>query len=77
MCDVCSMKGIDTKFVNGKDVGPTVAKFYRVFVGHVAVAQLCRLHDIQLFELGESRFLQYNIELARKFQNAHRPSVFD
>lgn len=65
MCDVCTAEGIDTKFVNGNKVSSGKSYLYKVYQGRVAAVNLCKLHDIQLFVLGESRFLQEHIILAK------------
>lgn len=64
MCDVCKAEGIDWNFSNGKKTKLNKAKLYRVYVGRTATVQLCHLHDIQLFVLGEQRFLKEHIALA-------------
>lgn len=65
MCDVCKAEGIDWEFVNGKKTNLRNAKLYRVYMGRVANVKLCHLHDVQLFVLGEQRFLKEHIGLAK------------
>ena len=66
MCDVCTSEGIDWSFANGsKHTKLTTAKFHNVYIGRVAQVKLCRIHDIQLFSLGEVRFLAAHISLAK------------
>lgn len=64
MCDVCKAEGRDWNFANGDKTRLANAKLYRVYVGRTAAIKLCHLHDIQLFVLGEQRFLKEHINLA-------------
>ena len=57
MCDVCKKNNIDYRFLNGKKSVLTPSQFYQVQVGKVSVLRLCYIHDIELFHLGERRFL--------------------
>lgn len=65
MCDVCQAEGLNWTFLNGKRTAIRNAKLYRVYMGRVAFVKLCHLHDIQLFVLGEQRFLKEHIYLAK------------
>ncbi len=66
MCDVCVSEKIDWKFVNGSNKSELhPVKLYRVYKDKVAVLKLCHLHGIELFVLGETRFLQIHLSLAR------------
>ncbi|GAB4018513.1 MAG: hypothetical protein Fur0010_19770 [Bdellovibrio sp.] len=64
MCDVCQLEGIDPEFRNGNKVPKYFAKLYRVYQGKIANIRMCHLHAIELFCIGESRFLQNHISLA-------------
>ena len=66
MCDVCASESIDWKFVNGENRTTLhQAKLYRVYKDKVALVKLCHLHGIELFVLGETRFLCNHISFAR------------
>ena len=56
MCDVCQAEGKDSKFHNGNSRTET-CRLYRVYQGRDALIKLCRIHSIELFCIGESRFL--------------------
>ncbi|TNF30562.1 MAG: hypothetical protein EP319_04770 [Deltaproteobacteria bacterium] len=58
MCDVCDVEEIDTYKVNGENkiYGATL---YTVMPEDLTV-DLCKLHSIQLFLVGEKRFLENN-----------------
>lgn len=66
MCDVCSSEGIDWKFVNGTKDGLHQVKLYRVYKDKMAVCKLCHLHGIELFVLGEKRFIENHLNFARE-----------
>lgn len=66
MCDVCNLEGNDWKFTNGKHGNLVRSRLYSIYEGKVAHLQLCLLHDIELFMLGESRFLKEHIGLAQQ-----------
>ncbi len=61
MCDVCKAEGLDASFRNGERLRISASKLYRVFKGQTAVIKVCPLHDIQLFMLGEQKFLLENL----------------
>jgi hypothetical protein len=61
MCDVCKAEQLDADFMNGAKYRINASKLYRVFKGQVAVVKTCPLHDIQLFMLGEQKFLLENL----------------
>ena len=67
MCDACTSENIDTKFVNGERKSTVHhVKLYRVYKEKIAVIKLCHLHGIELFILGETRFLENHLNLARE-----------
>lgn len=66
MCDVCSVEGKDWKFMNGKHGNLVRSKLYNIYEGKVATLNLCLIHDIELFMLGENRFLEEHLSLARQ-----------
>lgn len=66
MCDVCSLEGKDWKFMNGKHSNLVRSRLYNIYEGKIAHLQLCLIHDIELFMLGESRFLKQHLGLAQQ-----------
>ena len=67
MCDVCTSENIDSKFVNGESKSTLhQVKLYRVYKDKVALVKLCHLHGIELFVLGETRFLKNHLNIARE-----------
>lgn len=73
MCDVCREEGFDWKFHNGEKPLNN-CRFYRVYRGQTAQVMLCHLHSIELFCIGESRFLERHPKLALSFHSSSRPS---
>lgn len=67
MCQVCKIEGVDWKFHNGDKRPLCRATFYRVYVGEVKAVSLCYLHSLELFTIGESRFLEAHPGLALEF----------
>ncbi|MBC7714398.1 MAG: hypothetical protein H7177_13720 [Rhizobacter sp.] len=65
MCDICQSEGKDPAFVNGpKDVIST-QQLYKVYKNSVAPVRLCYIHSIELFMIGEKRFLKEHLSFAR------------
>lgn len=71
MCDVCKAENLDSNFMNGSKYRVNASRLYRVFKGQVATVKTCPLHDIQLFLLGEQKFLLENLGFL-KFLNQNR-----
>lgn len=65
MCDVCKVEGLDPKFVNGEKSIANASKLYRVFKDKVADIRLCHVHSIELFLIGEKRFVHEHIAFAK------------
>lgn len=65
MCDVCNLEGSDWKFTNGQHSNLVRSRLYTIYEGKVAHLQLCLLHDIELFMIGEIRFLKEHMRLAQ------------
>lgn len=65
MCDACRAEGQNYVFKN-KDSNLYKNRLYQVYRDGVAKITLCRIHDIELFRVGEYRFLQSNLTLANK-----------
>ena len=63
MCEVCDLEGIDWEFRNG-DRALVRTRFYRVLVRDVIDVNLCFLHSIELFRIGEPRFLATHVDFA-------------
>jgi hypothetical protein len=61
MCDLCKYKKRDSGFSCG-GVSPKSDTFNvilrNIFVKHYIVIGLCYIHDIELFKIGEKRFLK-------------------
>jgi len=64
-CDVCQIHGLDSKFLNGKKSKIRKNQLHKVLVGKVATVKLCHIHDIELFNLGEKRFVMEHLDLLR------------
>lgn len=65
MCEVCRAEGEDYLFKNGAKKMLSISNLYKVFKNAVAPVKLCRVHTIELFHLGERRFLQEHLSFAR------------
>ncbi|MFT6071073.1 MAG: hypothetical protein ACJAT2_002062 [Bacteriovoracaceae bacterium] len=71
MCDACRADGQNYVFKN-KDSNLYKNRLYQVYRDGVAKITLCRIHDIELFRVGEHRFLQRNLVLANKMVSNNR-----
>lgn len=71
MCDVCRAEGQNYVFKN-KDTNLYKNRLYQVYRDGVAKITLCRIHDIELFRIGENRFLQNNLILASQMTRDNR-----
>lgn len=65
MCEICTSEGRDPNFVNGPKNHMTTAQLYKVYKNSVAPVRLCYIHSIELFMLGEKRFLKEHLLFAR------------
>ena len=65
MCEICISEGKDTSFVNGPKDLITTSQLYKVYKNSVAPVRLCYIHSIELFMLGEKRFLKEHLSFAR------------
>lgn len=74
MCDVCRVEGFNWNFHNGEKSDLHTGRLYRVYVGQVAKVRLCHIHAIQLFNIGEMRFLREHLLLACEVSD--KKSVF-
>ena len=66
MCEVCQSEGKDTRFLNGPKNYLYTNHLYKVFKNAAAPVKLCYVHSIDLFMLGETRFLREHLPFARK-----------
>lgn len=65
MCEVCKSEGINYLFKNGAKKFLITNNLYKVFKDTVAPIKLCYVHSIELFHLGERRFLREHLLFAR------------
>jgi hypothetical protein len=69
MCEICQSEGKDPRFVNGmKDIIST-QQLYKVYKNSVAPVRLCYIHSIELFMIGEKRFLKEHLSFAHVLIN--------
>jgi len=73
MCEVCKAEGSDYLFKNGPKKVLTTNNLYKVFKNSIASIKLCHIHSIELFRIGESRFLKEHLGFARTL--AHRTKL--
>lgn len=71
MCEVCKAEGIDYLFRNGPKTALVRDNLYKVFKKAVAPVKLCHIHSIELFHMGERRFLREHLNFARALARAH------
>ena len=72
MCEICINEGENYLFKNGIHEILVTNKLYRVFKDAVAPIKLCHLHSIELFRLGERRFMREHINFARSLASVHK-----
>ncbi len=72
MCEICKSEGKNTKFLNGSKDAIVSHQLYKVYRGSVASVKLCYIHSIELFMLGERRFLREHLSFARSLANRSR-----
>lgn len=72
MCDVCVKEHRDWKFHNGSSSAIESCRLYRVYEGREASVKLCKIHSIELFCIGESRFLANHPKLALDLYSSGR-----
>ncbi|MGZ3787386.1 MAG: hypothetical protein ACXVLQ_02620 [Bacteriovorax sp.] len=65
MCEVCHAEGEDYLFRNGPKKVLTTNNLYKVFKNAVAPIKLCHIHSIELFHMGERRFLKEHLRFSR------------
>lgn len=69
MCDFCKAEKRDWRFSNGKDARLYKTKLYRIFKDSSVPVTLCYLCLIDLFCLGEKRFVTRSIPLLRSLSS--------
>lgn len=65
MCEICKSEGKDYRYLNGAKDFLTTQQLYKVYKNSVAPVRLCYLHGIELFMIGETRFLREHLMFAR------------
>ncbi len=70
MCEVCNAEGEDFRHRNGPRDIITSEHLYKVFRDSVATVRMCYIHSIELFMLGEKRFLKEHLPFAHSL--AHK-----
>lgn len=76
MCEVCRAEGEDYLFRNGPKKILTANNLYKVFKNSVAPVNLCHVHSIELFHIGERRFLREHIDFARGLASKNKSQTF-
>jgi hypothetical protein len=72
MCEICTSEGKDYLFVNGPKDQVVTQQLYKVYQDSVAPVRLCYIHSIELFMLGEIRFLKEHLTFARALATRSR-----
>ena len=65
MCEICNSEGKDYRFANGTKDLIVTSQLYKVYKNSVAPVRLCYLPSIELFMVGEKRFLKEHLTFAR------------
>lgn len=65
MCDVCRFEGKDYKQINFPKLKIIQRSLYTVFKQQTILLKLCYIHDIELFAIGEKRFMENHPNLLR------------
>jgi hypothetical protein len=65
MCQVCDAEGVDYRFRNGEKSLMTMNILYKVLKNATLPIRLCYIHSLELFGLGERRFLLDHLTFAR------------
>lgn len=71
MCEVCKAEGADYLFRNGPKKALMKEHLYKVFRRAVAPVRMCHIHSIELFHMGERRFLREHLNFARALARQH------
>jgi len=65
MCEICKSEGKDYRFSNGEKDNIVTQQLYKVYKNTVAPVRMCYIHSIELFMIGEKRFLREHLDFAR------------
>ncbi len=57
MCDICNHLSLRSRKLNGDKPTNLIVRFYNVRYGRSVDGILCYYHNIELFKMGEPRFL--------------------
>jgi hypothetical protein len=68
MCHVCRITQQNTAVLNGRKPLSVPVKLYTFYHQHRARLVLCHYHSVELFKLGERRFLMEYVRLAQDMQ---------
>lgn len=63
MCHVCESEGLNWKFLNGPERKLETAWVFGLYRGRTAKLRLCYIHSVEIFLLGEQRFLARHHQL--------------
>lgn len=63
-CDVCRLYKLSDRHLNGAKVFYEYPRLYTYYQRHRARLTLCHYHSIDLFRMGERRFLESYLRLA-------------
>ncbi len=77
MCQVCDAEGEDYRFRNGEKSWMTINILYKVLKNCVLPVRLCHIHSVELFGLGERRFLLGHLTFARTLGKRASTSLED
>ena len=75
MCEICKSEGYNTKFINGTKDTIVTHQLYKVYRDSVAPVKLCYIHSIELFMLGERRFLREHLLFARSLASRAKKTI--
>ncbi len=82
MCDICNAQGVDFRKWNGHRSAIISNRFYSTANSQVSSLNLCYLHDIELFSIGERRLIEKYPVLLRELgtskeeMNYFNPRIF-
>jgi hypothetical protein len=77
MCEICKVDGNNYLFRNGPKKKLTGNFLYKIFKDKVAPIMLCHIHSIELFRIGEKRFLMQHLNFARAIATRARQKSED
>ena len=74
MCEVCKIEGVDSLFKNGSKNILSINNLFKVFKNAVVPIKLCYVHSVELFQLGERRFLYEHLDFTLGILARHQVS---